>query len=234
MLFLKERCSRPEEMDRLDISPERHLHALRGLARLNRWSRSAAVLWPLLARKARTDRTRPFKILDVASGGGDVTVSLARKADKTGLPMHFAGCDLSPRAVAYAQNAADAAATTARFFVHDVLAEPLPTGFDAVICSLFLHHLSESDAVGLLRRMAAAAPLVLVNDLRRGLTSLTLVRLATRLLSRSDIVHNDGVRSVEGAFTPREALDLAHQAGLKGATVAKRWPCRFLLTWSRD
>jgi hypothetical protein len=30
-----------------------------------------------------------------------------------------------------------------------------------------------------------------------------------------------------------EALDLAQRAGLQGATVSRRWPCRYLLSWER-
>jgi hypothetical protein len=52
-----------------------------------------------------------------------------------------------------------------RFFVLDALGDALPTGYDVVSCSLFLHHLDGSDAVDLLRRMGAAAGrLVLVDD----------------------------------------------------------------------
>jgi 2-polyprenyl-3-methyl-5-hydroxy-6-metoxy-1,4-benzoquinol methylase len=42
------------------------------------------------------------------------------------------------------------------FSVLDVLAGPLPDGFDVVICSLFLHHLAEEQAVLLLQAMAKA------------------------------------------------------------------------------
>ena len=77
------------------------------------------------------------------------------------------------------------------------------------------------------------APLVLVNDLERGLAGLTLAHLGTRLLSRSDVVHTDGPLSVRAAFTVPEVRALAAAAGLTGAVVVRRWPCRFLLTWTR-
>ena len=100
-------------------------------------------------------------------------------------------------------------------------------------CSLFLHHLDEAEAVDLLRRMAAAArQLVLINDLRRSTAGLLLAYLGTRLLSTSPVVHTDGPLSVAAAFTLAEVRKLAAQAGLKGATVAGRWPFRFLLKWS--
>ena len=60
----------------------------------------------------------------------------------------------------------------------DVLADSLPHGFDVILCSLFLHHLDEQPAVGVLAKMAAAAgQLVLVNDLVRSRRDLILVTL---------------------------------------------------------
>src|SRR5438270_878835 len=106
-----------------------------------------------------------------------------------------------------------------RFFQADVLREPLPSGYDAVISSLFLHHLTEEQAVALLRRMGAAGRIVLVNDLVRSRPGYLLAWLGTRLLSRSEVVHFDGQRSVEGAFTPVEARRLAEAAGLAGDVV---------------
>src|SRR5262249_5940057 len=112
--------------------------------------------------------------------------------------------------------------------------DPLPGGYDAVICSLFLHHLEETEAVILLRRMAdAAGHLVLVNDLARYRWGYLLAYFGTRLLSRCRVVHIDGPRSVEGAFGVAEVRSLAERAGLRKATLARRWPGRFLLSWQR-
>ena len=94
--------------------------------------------------------------------------------------------------------------------------------------------LDEPEAVLLLRRMKQMARcLVLVNDLERGPLGWMLAWLGTRLLSRSRIVHVDGPLSVEGAFTCAEVRALARRAGLDGATLTRRWPCRFLLAWRR-
>jgi hypothetical protein len=102
------------------------------------------------------------------------------------------------------------------------------------MCSLFLHHLADDEAKDLLTRMAAAARhLLLVNDLERSTRGLLLAYLGTRLLSRSPVVHVDGLRSVRAAFTRTEVRALAERAGLNGAEVSPRWPCRYLLTWRR-
>ena len=84
-----------------------------------------------------------------------------------------------------------------RFFALDVLAESIPEGYDVVTCSLFLHHLDETDAIGLLRKMAdSAGRLVLVNDLIRSRMGYVLAWAGCRLLSRSPIVRHDGPVSV--------------------------------------
>jgi hypothetical protein len=116
--------------------------------------------------------------------------------------------------------------------VGDVLDEPLPTGFDAVMCSLFLHHMKEDEAVLLLTKMRQAARrIVLVNDLLRSDRGVWLVYLASRLVTSSAVVHVDATRSVRAAFTEAEIRGLARRARMHGAEVSRRWPVRLLLRW---
>jgi 2-polyprenyl-3-methyl-5-hydroxy-6-metoxy-1,4-benzoquinol methylase len=234
-LDLTRRCRRAELMDQPDIRPSHHLQALRGLARINFWSGSARILWPAireLAEAARRDGLPPLRHLDIACGGGDVPIRLWRRARRAGLNLEVAGCDISPRAVTFAQYQAERSRSPARFFVGNALEGPLLSGYDILTCSLFLHHLAEDEAVTLLRRMAQMAKrLVLVNDLARGLVGYLLAVVGTRILSSSPVVHTDGPRSVESAFSLDEALHLAERAGMRGATIRPRWPCRFLLSW---
>jgi 2-polyprenyl-3-methyl-5-hydroxy-6-metoxy-1,4-benzoquinol methylase len=238
MAFLRERRRRPEIMDQPDLDPADHDRALGGLARINRLSGSARILWPPLAALSRELGGRPLRLLDLATGGGDLPVQLWHRAARAGLDFVIEGCDVSPQAVEHARRCAADAGAKVTFFVRDALEGPPLSGYDAVTCSLFLHHLDEAQARDLLRRMAGntaeePARLVLVNDLVRSLPGWILAYLGCRLLTRSPIVHVDGPRSVEGAFTLAEARALAEQAGLHGATVSRRWPCRFLLAWRR-
>lgn len=229
---LRHRDRRPELMDDPALDPAAHRLALAGLARLNRVSRSAAAVWPAVRRLAAEVPGRPLKVLDVATGSGDVLLDLVREARRAGLALDAAGCDLSPVAVAAATEAAREADLPVHFFTADVLREPLPPGYDAVVCSLFLHHLDEADAVGLFARMRAAGPrLIVVNDLARSRFNFGVVWLASRLLTRSPVVHVDGPLSVRAAFTPAELLALTHAGGLTGATVTPRFPGRMILEW---
>jgi 2-polyprenyl-3-methyl-5-hydroxy-6-metoxy-1,4-benzoquinol methylase len=220
-------------MDQPDLAPERHVGALHGLERINWWSGSAGILWRPLTELARR-LGRPIRVLDAATGGGDVPIRLWRRARAAGLDLQIEGCDFSPRAVEYAQRKAADYKADVRFFVQNVLEDPALAGYDAVTCSLFLHHLDEIQALAYLRWAAATAMhQVLVNDLIRSRVGLVLAHVAGRILSASDVVHVDGPRSVEGAFTREEARTLAARAGLHGATTRWRWPFRYLLRWDR-
>ena len=227
------RDPQPELMDDPTLPADEHRRALRGLSRLNALSGSVNVLWPEVRTLAR-ELGRPVRILDVATGAGDVPLALSKRALRAGLPLELSACDISPVALEAAETRFRAGGASIHLFRADAVAEPLPTGFDIVVCSLFLHHLSEADAVTLLGRLAASTEhLVLVNDLSRSRWNLGLVWCATRSVTRSRIVHVDGPRSVRAAFTPGEARALAERAGLTGAVVAGRFPCRWLLTWRK-
>jgi 2-polyprenyl-3-methyl-5-hydroxy-6-metoxy-1,4-benzoquinol methylase len=228
------RLLEPEWMDDPRLDAGMHRRALVGLARLNRLSRSAQILWPEVRELVRENKAASLSILDVACGAGDVTIKLWQQAARAGLNARVTGCDLSPRAVEYAAERARRAKATVDFQQCDVFAKALPPGYDVVLCSLFLHHQTEAKAIELLRRMAhAARQLVLVNDLLRTPTGYALAWLATRLATRSPVVHADGPQSVAAAFTLQEAADLGRQAGMNGAIVRRRWPCRFLLSWRK-
>jgi SAM-dependent methyltransferase len=192
------------------------------------------LLWRPLAEVARREG-RTIRVLDVATGGGDIPLALARLARRRGIALQLAGCDISPRAMSFARRRAEQAGAAIEFFAHDALAGPLPGGYDAVICTLFLHHLSDAEAGELLRRMAAAAGrLVVVCDLVRSRSAWLLTRGLTRLLVRSSVVHVDGPLSIRAAFTVAEARLLAEQAGLTDCEIRRNWPFRFVLSQWRD
>jgi 2-polyprenyl-3-methyl-5-hydroxy-6-metoxy-1,4-benzoquinol methylase len=233
--FRMPRNRRPELMDQPGLDLAEHVEALRGLRRINALSRVGSVLWPPIEALARSKSAddRRLRVLDVATGGGDTPIRLARCAAARRLKIEIDACDISPQAVHYAQSQAVSHGVQVRFFVLDALREDLPSGYDVLCCSLFLHHLGETEAITLLSRMAdGARRLVLVDDLVRNRWAYLLAWTGCHLLSRSRIVHVDGPISVAAAFTPREIISLAERAGLQGATLTRHWPQRFLLTWS--
>lgn len=226
-MSLAHRDRQPEVMDDPTLDAEQHRHALAGLARINRWTHSGNIFWPYLKQLAQQSK-QPLRVLDLATGSGDIPLSLARLAGKQGVNLVIEGCDISDTALSVAR----AKAPECRFFQCDLLAEPIPTGYDVVLSSLFLHHLETPDVVRLLTNVQAAKPrMILMSDLVRGRLNYGLVWFASRALSRSPVVHVDGPLSIRAAFTSAELLQLAHDAGLEDAIIRSTPPCRMLLKW---
>jgi len=221
-------------MDDPAIATEQLRGALTGLTRLNFVSNSLRIIWRPTKSLARELKKERLRILDIATGAGDVPIALWRRAKQAGLTLDICGIDFSARSVEFARQRAVEARAPVQFECRNALTDDLSADFDVLMCSLFLHHLKSDDAVRLLRRMASSARrLVLVSDLRRSAYGFALAYAASRLLTRCEVVHVDALKSVRAAFTPAELRQMAAQAGLTDATVAHRWPGRMLLTWGR-
>lgn len=220
-------------MDDPALDPREHLAALRALGTINALSWTAASLTrAVIDMAAAAPRAaRPLRVVDVACGGGDVTVALARRL---GPSYHVIGVDLSPRAVARAaEHATRRGVANVSFAVGDAAATGCPD-CDVAVSSLFLHHLDDDAAVATLRRLAAAATLGgVVSDLVRSRRGLMLAHLTTRLLTRSRVARVDGPLSVRAARTIPEYRLLMERAGLPAARIAAAWPQRVRITWRR-
>ena len=225
-----------ELMDDPGLPEAEHLRALGGLARINAISGTAARLATAIRRRlAGRSQPRPLTVVDVACGGGDVTVGLARRLVRRcgAVNVHVVGLDVSPRAVERARKRAAGGAEPVSFEVRDVVADGCPP-CDVVVSSLFLHHLDDAEARAMLAACAAAARCgVVVSDLIRSRIGLALAVAGTTLLSRSHVVRTDGPLSVRAARTPAEYRDLFTAAGLPGATVRRVWPERVIVEWWR-
>lgn len=239
MPWFLEQSRMPELMDDPALDEREHLRALRALARINALSRTSA--W--LADGVRSllpgppDSAEPFTVVDVASGGGDVTIDVARRlrraagGDRT---IRVLGVDASARAVARSRAVAAGRGVDASFETGDVLAEGCPP-CDVAVSSLFLHHLDDEAACRLLASMARSARRgVVVSDLVRSRIGLGLAIVGTAVLCSSRVARIDGPSSVRAARTPPEYRRLCVAAGLDGATIRRVWPERVILAWRRS
>ena len=154
-----QRRLQPELMDQAGLDAGKHCQALHGLERINFWSGSVRILWTPLYRLALSLRPQPLRILDIATGAGDLPAGLWRKAHRAGLEWRIEGWDISPVAVDYAHTRAARRGADVRFEVHDALFEP-----NSMRSSVRYSCTTRRGNIPGCCKMARAAGVVLVND----------------------------------------------------------------------
>jgi 2-polyprenyl-3-methyl-5-hydroxy-6-metoxy-1,4-benzoquinol methylase len=233
VLNLTKRFLVGELMDDPNLAEKDHHQALHGLRRVNQLSRTAKVVSRAIIQHCTKQKLAFVRVLDLACGGGDVTVQVAKQLRKAGLSAEVHGWDVSQTAIDFARQQSGDDSIGVQFEVANALVDAPQKSFDVVYCTLFLHHLSDEDADRLLVAMwKMASQLVLIDDLRRSTMGYALAVVGCQLLSRSPIVHVDGPLSVRAAFTEAEIVQLSDRCDLPRPKIERHWPHRFLLTWN--
>lgn len=222
-----ERATAHELMDDPARSDRELRDALRDLGRINRFLGNRAFVLSFLDRilpawRARRDASYgPLLILDVATGGADIPLAVARWAERRRVPVRIVAVDRHPTTVRLAREmTADCPAVSV--LRADARALPFADGaFDVCLCTLALHHLAPDEARALLRHLDRLGRIgFLAADLVRGWHGYAGVWLLTRL-SRSPMLRHDGPLSVRRALSWEEYCRLAAASGVPGLRVFK-------------
>ena len=222
-------------MDDPALSDQEHQQALRGLQRVNFITGTTGRMWKHLQPLFQRAGNKPLRVMDVGCGDGLLLLQLAVRARQHGLSLQPIGCDFSERALELTRRAADSDDIAIELHQVDITQQALPTSADVVLCSLFLHHFTDTEAVAILEKFTAASrQLCLVDDLLRSQLGYYMCWVGIHLLSRSRVVHVDGLLSVRAAFSIDEVERMAVQAQLGRMRIRRHWPERFLLEWTPD
>ncbi len=171
-----------------------------------------------------------YNILDVGFGGGDAIKQLSKFADSKGLPIFFYGVDLKEDCVIYAEKNL-AAIQNKKLICDDYrnIAPELLDQIDIIHCSLFLHHLTDEEIIGLFAFGKAHHCMILANDLHRNWLAYYSIKFLTAVFSRSWLVKNDACLSVRRAFRKSELEWMLQQAGYKKYAVKWSWAFRYIV-----
>ena len=227
---MRYRSIQPELLDDPHIGEREHFSALRGLQRLNRWTRLIDLVWRPIRRLAQQNPDSALRILDVATGSADLPIQLKQRARRESVNLEIEACDISSQALQFALDHCRKNEASINLLQLNVLSDIIPRDYDVIMCSTFLHHLTDEQTEFALSKMIEAARLqVLVVDLVRSPLNWLQVAIASRMLSRSPVVHSDGPQSVRAAFTLREVEAIVSKLGFQDYQLTKHWPCRFML-----
>lgn len=223
--MLATRAIAEELMDADDLDAGTYAAVVHDLAKVNTLT---------LARRPTINflqsiKTRRLKILDVGFGDGDMLRTIARWATKNAVDATLVGIDLNPRS-ALAANDATPSGVNIDYRTGDY-ADLAGEHWDVVISSLVAHHMTHGQLIAFVRFMEAESKAGwLINDLHRhGFAYLGFPLLAT-IMRWHPIVRHDGQLSIARSYRPQEWPAILEEAGVKGATVARKFPFRLCVS----
>lgn len=237
----------PEQMD-APASLETLRGCLASLRQINTLTGSYRPTLAFLRRALTHARTRnihftpqkPFRILDIGSGGGDTLVRIARWAALRRLPVALTGIDLNPQSALLARETElrltsrnpRLRGTPITWLTADALSLALPEPPDLILSSLFMHHLEDAEIVRVLRWQHQTAALGwFVNDLARSPRAARLYTLLGTLLRWHPFCMHDGPVSFRRAFRPADWRRLLAQADIGSATLLPTRPARLCVQY---
>lgn len=202
----------PEKMDRPGNDPVLLRADLRVLENINRFLGGHRIPQMYLPDFIKGETVT---ILDLGTGAADVPRSLVLWARTNGVQIEMTAVDGNPEILRIARENA-VGWPEIRIEQADLLALPYhPGSFDIVLCSLTLHHFSETDAVAILRRIHDTARAgYIINDLRRNRVAIWLSKFMACTIIANPIARFDAPASCERAFSIAELRAMAGLAGM--------------------
>lgn len=176
---------------------------------------------------------RSYRILDLATGAGDIPRLIADWCEKRGISVEIDAVDANESTLAIARGLS---ANYDR--IHWIKGNALTYengSYDLVCCSLALHHFGEEDAVSLLRQCNENSHrFVLVADLERSAFASIGIKLLTTLFYRDAMTRHDASLSAKRAFSWAELHTMAELAGWEEFGHARFLFCRQAIWLSKQ
>jgi SAM-dependent methyltransferase len=199
--------AREEEMDAAELPPARYAKVLADLSRVNMLTLAGrptiGFLDRVRARKSGAGGVgaKPWRILDVGFGAGDMLARIARWGNAHGVALDLAGIDLNPKSAPVAEARLGGRARLITGDYRDLAGE----GWDIILSSLVTHHMTPEQRRAFLRFMEReSARGWLVNDLHRQRLPFAGFPLLASLALADPIVRRDGQLSVGRSFRRAE------------------------------
>lgn len=173
------------------------------------------------------DKSKTYRIADVACGGGDSLKAMAIWARKNDYSINFVGIDLKPDCITYAKNHCKdfpeiSFITSDYKLVHE--------NFDITTCALFCHHLTDNQVVEYLCWCKNQSKMgFVINDLERNFLAKWSIKILTSLFSKSFLVKNDAPLSVQRGFVKKEWKMYLEASTSNDYAINWKWAFRHLI-----
>lgn len=218
----------PEQIDEPDQPFDDIVQSMGDVARSNRLLGGTQTVLRHVGRLLRhVPPGTPIRILDIATGSGDIPCALQDWGRRRGHDLTVVGVDALPVMLRLAQNRQCGVSLVRA----DALHLPFPArSFDIALCALAFHHFGFDASVGVLRAMDRLTTRgLVVSDLRRDKPTLWGVSAGLALMRSHAFTRHDGPASVRRAFTPREYVKMVALSGARNVRLHSHWYARIAL-----
>ena len=222
-----QRSHKLERLDTGDYTPEEYSKWQSEMRMINRLLGDARALRLSLRPELHSSACAHLSSLDVGAGSGELLKTAKESFDNR--LTFLVGAERNENASKTINARFDE--FSVRAVRCDALRLPFADdSFDFVISSLFLHHLTDRQAVILIVEMSRVARRrFFVIDLHRHPTAYHLYNKLGRFVLQKFTLE-DGSLSILRGFRPSELLDLAAAAGINDAVVKRRAAFRLVLS----
>jgi 2-polyprenyl-3-methyl-5-hydroxy-6-metoxy-1,4-benzoquinol methylase len=179
--------------------------------------------------KNQNQHKGPVKIVELGCGGGDNLRALSNWARKEKIEVELTGIDISEACIAFARSIEKNKGI--RFINSDYKLAGFETKPDILFSSLFCHHFTDQELIFMMRWMQQNARIgFFINDLHRHPIAYHLIRILTRIFSKSYLVKNDAPVSVLRGFTRNDWDAIFEKAQISNFSCEWKWAFRWLVT----
>lgn len=227
--WLKYRANTPELMDAPGADPEMLGRTFQYLNFVNHTLGGYKILFSGLNALVKLQPNKhTWRILDLGCGRGDQLRQMILWAKQNNLNVQLTGLDNNPEAIRIAKDSLEN--DNIVFVVEDALSPAFDySKYDIVVCTLFLHHLKDSEIGSLFTQWNKCGTNVLVNDLQRSRLALMLFKIFSTISKAPSMAAHDGLLSIRKGFNFNELKLAATNSGFNNFRLLWKWAFRYQL-----
>lgn len=209
----KTRSYQSEMIDLPNVSPEERIRNIKELDLFSKISGGNYFSWKEISKIIRNNNVH-YNLVDIGCGGGETLKYFAKSAKNTGLKMSFTGVDNSEAVINYMKNnCAKYQEITGVNTEFDNFLTNSSQKIDVLHCSLFCHHLQDTEILCLMKKAKERGSILIISDLSRSKFLYYGSLLLTHVLNGTTLSKHDGPVSVSKGFKKSEIIEIAIKAG---------------------
>lgn len=224
-LFLKERKEHlTEKMDQPDCDKVLLFNTYQQFSTINRLISGWQRIYKNHIRPVFQDPSKPYSLLDIGCGGGDIINLIDRLAKKDGINLQIKGIEPDERAVEFLSNQNWAENISfIKASSNDLVKDDY--SFDIVISNHMMHHLKKPELKMICEDAEKLATQKIVfSDIERSDIGYVAFKVGATPLFRNSFIVEDGLTSIKRSFRKDELQNILP----KRWRVKRQFPFRLL------